>query len=88
MHLIGSGLFSPVRIQHVVIENAVSGDQELGFGVPQGSVWVRRFIACTPNLLVTSFSDSTLMQMTSSGFRGPNPKKMWPYVPHGDEEDM
>ena len=26
------------RIQHVVIENAVTGDQELGFGVPQGSV--------------------------------------------------
>ena len=32
--------------------------------------WVRRFIACTPNLLVTSFSDIdcliTLMQMTHS----------------------
>ena len=28
------------RIQRVVIENAVSGDQELGFGVPQGSVLV------------------------------------------------
>ena len=26
------------RIQRVVIEDAVSGDQELGFGVPQGSV--------------------------------------------------
>ena len=26
------------RIQRVVIENAVSGDQELGFGVSQGSV--------------------------------------------------
>ena len=26
------------RIQRVVIENAVSGDQELGFGVPQGSL--------------------------------------------------
>ena len=26
------------RIQRVLIENAVSGDQELGFGVPQGSV--------------------------------------------------
>ena len=26
------------RIQRVVIENVVSGDQELGFGVPQGSV--------------------------------------------------
>ena len=25
-------------IQRVVIENAVSGDQELGFGVPQGAV--------------------------------------------------
>ena len=58
------------RIHRVVIENAVSGDQELGFGVPQGSVWVRRFIACTPNLLVTSFSGMdcliTLMQMTHS----------------------
>ena len=27
------------RIQRVVIENAVSGDQDLGFGVPQGSVF-------------------------------------------------
>ena len=36
MHLIGSGLTG--RIQRVVIENAVSGDQELGFGAPQGSV--------------------------------------------------
>ena len=34
MHLIGSGLF----LQHVVLEDAVSVDQELGFGVPQGSV--------------------------------------------------
>ena len=30
------------RIQRVVIENAVSGDQELDFGVPQGSVWGSR----------------------------------------------
>ena len=47
------------RIQRVVIENAVSGDQELGFGVPQVSL-----------LLVTSFSGMdcliTLMQMTHS----------------------
>ena len=56
------------RIQRVVIEDTVSGDQVLGFGVPQGSVLVRKFIACTPNLLVTSFSSMdcliTLMQMT------------------------
>ena len=58
------------RIQRVVIEDAVSVDQELGFGVPPGSVLVRIFIACTPNLLVTSFSGMdcliTLMQMTHS----------------------
>ena len=43
------------RIQCVVIENAISRDQELGFGVSQGSVLGPK-IACTPNLLVTSFS--------------------------------
>ena len=41
-------------IQRVVIEDAVSVDQELGF--PQGSVWVRIFISCTPKRLETSFS--------------------------------
>ena len=35
------------RVQHVVIEDSVSVDQEIGFGVPQ-MLWVRRFIACTP----------------------------------------
>ena len=62
--------YLPGRIQRVVIENAISGDQELGFGVPRGLFWVRRFTACTPNLLVTSFSGTdcltTLMQMTHS----------------------
>ena len=38
MHLIGFRSYLTGRIQRVVIENAVSGDQELGFGVPQGSV--------------------------------------------------
>ena len=56
------------RIQRVVIEGTVSVDHELGFGVPQGSVLGPRFIACTPNLLVTSFSGMDcliiLMQMT------------------------
>ena len=32
------GSYLTGRIQRVVIENAVSGDQELGFGVSQGSV--------------------------------------------------
>ena len=36
MHLNGSGLIS--LIQRVVIEDSVSVDQELDFGVPQGSV--------------------------------------------------
>ena len=36
MHLIGSGLTG--RIQRVVIEDSVTVDQELEFGVPQGSV--------------------------------------------------
>ena len=61
-------------IQRVVIEDSASVDQELDFGVLQGSVlgpsWVREFIACTQNLLVTSFSDMDCltihMQMTHS----------------------
>ena len=36
MHLIGSGLISLVGYN--VIEDSVSVDQELDFGVPQGSV--------------------------------------------------
>ena len=56
------------RIQRVVIENAVSGDQALESH--RVLFWVRRFIACTPNLLVTSFSGMDcliiLMQMTHS----------------------
>ena len=55
------------RIQHVVIEDSVSIDHELGFGV---LFWVQRFIACIPNLLVISFSDMDCltipMQMTHS----------------------
>ena len=58
------------RIQRVVIEDSVSVDQELDFGVPQGLCWVREFIACTPNLLVISFSGmdclTIAMQMTRS----------------------
>ena len=42
------------RIQRVVIEDSASVDQDLDFGVPQGSVWVQRFIEWTPNLLVIS----------------------------------
>ena len=39
MHLIGSGVIYLIcRIQHVVIEDYVSIDQEFGFGVSQGSV--------------------------------------------------
>ena len=34
----GSGYYLTVRIQRVVIEESVSVDQELDFGVPQGSV--------------------------------------------------
>ena len=44
-----------VVIQRVVIENAVSGDQELGFGVPQGSVLGPKIYCII-----------TLMQMTHS----------------------
>ena len=58
------------RIQRVVIEDSVSVDQELDFGVPQVLCWVREFIACTPNLLVISFSGMDCltipMQMTRS----------------------
>ena len=58
------------RIQHVVIDDAVSGDQELGFGVPQGSVLGPK-IYC---MYTKPVSDSiqrmdcliTLMQMTHS----------------------
>ena len=54
------------RIQRVVTEKAVSGDQELDLGVPQGSVLGTK-IYCT---LVISFSGMncliTLMQMTHS----------------------
>ena len=50
------------RIQHVVIEDSVSVDRVL--------CWVREFIACTPNLLVISFSGMDCltipMQMTRS----------------------
>ena len=58
------------RIQRVVIEYAVSVDQELGFGVPQCSVLGPKINACTPNLLVISFSGMDclviLMQITHS----------------------
>ena len=37
MHLIGSGLISSVGYI-VYIEDSLSVDQEMGFGVPQGSV--------------------------------------------------
>ena len=57
------------RIQRVVIEDAVSVDQELGFGVTQGSVLVPK-IYCMYTKPVTSFSDMDcliiLMQMTHS----------------------
>ena len=58
------------RIQRVVIEDSVSVDQELDFGVPQGFCWVQEFIACTPYLLVISYSGMDCftipMQMTRS----------------------
>ena len=58
------------RIQRVVIEDAVSVDQELGFEVPQGSVLGPNIFACALNLLVTSFSGMEcllfLMQATHS----------------------
>ena len=54
------------RIQHAVIEDSVSVDQELD----RVLCWVREFIACTPNLLVISFSGMDCltipMQMTRS----------------------
>ena len=58
------------RIQRVVIEHDVSGDQELGFGVTQGSVLSPKIYCMYTKLLVTSFSGMdcliTLMQMTHS----------------------
>ena len=55
------------RIQRVVIENAVSGAWLESHRV---LFWVRRLIACTLDLLVTSFSGMdcliTLVQMTHS----------------------
>ena len=60
------------RIHRVIIEDAVSVHQELGFGVPQGSVLGPKIIACIPNLLVTSFNCMDcliiLMQMTHSWY--------------------
>ena len=56
------------RIQCVVIEDTVSVDQELEFR--RVLCWVRECIACTPNLLVISFSGMDCltipMQMTRS----------------------
>ena len=56
------------RIQRVVIEDSVSVDQELEFH--RVLCWVREFIACTPILLVISFSGMDCltipMQMTRS----------------------
>ena len=59
------------RIQRVVIEDSVSVDQELAFvEFHRVLCWVREFIACTPNLLVISFSGMDCltipMQMTRS----------------------
>ena len=55
--LIGSGSYLTGRIQRVVIENAVSGDQELGFGGPTGFCFGSEDILHVhANLLVTSFS--------------------------------
>ena len=58
-------------IQRVVIEDSVSIDQELDFvEFHRVLCWVREFIACTPNLLVISFSGMDCltipMQMTRS----------------------
>ena len=62
------------RIQRVVIENAVSGDQQLGFGVPQGSVLVPKiYCMCTKpvsdiiqrhGLSHHSYADDTQLYMT------------------------
>ena len=56
------------RTQRIVIKGPVSVDQDLDFGVPRILCCVRQFIACTPNLLVISFSGMDCltipMQMT------------------------
>ena len=62
------------RIQCVVIEDAVSGDQELGFGVPQGSVLVPKIycmyikpvsdIIQRHGLSYPSYADDTQLFMT------------------------
>ena len=44
------------RIQRVVIEDSLSVDQELTLEFHRVVCWVREFIACTPNLLMISFS--------------------------------
>ena len=58
------------RIQRVVIEDSVSVDQELDLEFHRVLCWVREFIACTPNMLVISFSGMDCltipMQMTRS----------------------
>ena len=58
------------RIQRVVIESLYPGIRSLALESHRVLFWVRRYIACTPNLLVTSFSSMdcliTLMQVTHS----------------------
>ena len=50
------------RIQRVVIEDSVSLDQELDFvEFHRVLCWIREFTACTPNLLVISFSGWTVL---------------------------